>query len=283
MKSVFKLRNLECAYRHNVHVLRIESLDIPRGKIIFIVGRSGIGKSTLLELLGLMNDPFVRRDESQVEFTDLEGHTTNILRLWEVADDICSSFRKRHYSFMFQQTNLMPNFTCGENMMISMLINGVKEQDARDQVLTVMDQLSLPKNLFNKSVNEVSGGQRQRLAFVRAVTSQFSVLFGDEPTGNLDKVSAYEIMAVLTSLVHENQRSCIIVSHDIELADKFADVVIPIGGQPLPDGGISGIVRQEDMLFKTSSQWTKEDGSLALHPDSILQDCLQKNNILVRA
>ena len=163
MKSVFKLRNLECAYRHNVHVLRIESLDIPRGKIIFIVGRSGIGKSTLLELLGLMNDPFVRRDESQVEFTDLEGHTTNILRLWEVADDICSSFRKRHYSFMFQQTNLMPNFTCGENMMISMLINGVKEQDARDQtqkgIYTSITSLST--NLMGWVKGTFGGGKKK--------------------------------------------------------------------------------------------------------------------------
>jgi ABC-type lipoprotein export system ATPase subunit len=283
MKSVFKIQDLHCAYQHNANVLHIEALDIPLGKLVFIVGRSGIGKSTMLELLGLMNDPFVRNVSSNVEFSDREGNVTEILKLWESEDAVCSAFRRRHYSFMFQQTNLMPNFTCGENMMMSMLISGINMQTARENVLQAMDQLSLPRSIFDKPVNEISGGQRQRLAFVRAVTSDFTVLFGDEPTGNLDRESAHEIMSVLSSLVHQQQKSCIIVSHDLELAQIFADVVIPISGKALPDGGFSGEISSDNVLYKSEQQWTNNRGELVLEHNSVLADCLKTNNILVRA
>ncbi len=283
MESVFSIRNLHCLYRPTANVLYVDSLDIPFGKLVFIVGRSGIGKSTLLELLGLMNDPFKKDQSSSVLFFDKFGNSTEVLDLWKASDEVCSDFRLRHYSFMFQQTNLMPNFTCGENMMISLLINGLDLEMSRESVFEAMEQLSLPRSVFDRNVNEISGGQRQRLAFVRAVTSGFTVLFGDEPTGNLDRDSAHEIMSVLSSLVHQQQKSCIIVSHDLDLADKFADVVIPILAKVDDAGSITGEIFSERLLYKSENNWTNIAGGLALEAGSHLSDCLKNQNLLIRA
>ncbi|MEP7321558.1 MAG: ABC transporter ATP-binding protein [Saprospiraceae bacterium] len=283
MKSIYRIRDLQCLYHQNKHVLKIDSLDIPAGKLVFIIGRSGIGKSTLLEILGLMNDPFERNLNALLQFSPETEFSTNLLSLWNTSDLICSEFRKKHYSFMFQQTNLMPNFTCGENMMISLLINGKSAASAKKIVLEVMDRLSLERSLFDKKITEISGGQRQRLSFVRAVTSDFSVLFGDEPTGNLDMISANEIMSILSELVHDQQKSCIIVSHDLQLADAFADVVIPITAEHENEVNMCGRIQSENILYRSNDLWTNSADERLNNDGSSLLDCLKKNNVLVAA
>jgi ABC-type lipoprotein export system ATPase subunit len=129
-------------------------------------------------------------------------------------------------SFIFQNTNLMHNFTAYENACIPQLIQGEKMERALTKVEDAMIKVGLHEVKRDAHVTELSGGQRQRLAFVRAITPEFSVLFGDEPTGNLDENNSMELMKVIQKALAETDRTSIIVSHNIELSLAFADIII---------------------------------------------------------
>ncbi|MCX6190405.1 MAG: ATP-binding cassette domain-containing protein [Bacteroidetes bacterium] len=201
-------------------------MDIPKGKIIFLLGASGSGKSTLLETLGLMNNTIA---QGEINFnTDIK---ISFPELWAANNQVqLSEVRKKHFSFIFQNTNLMENFTAYENVCLSRMI---KEDATQEEVLesakALMQKVKLPENevgLSSLAVN-LSGGQRQRVAFVRALNAGFTVLFGDEPTGNLDEANANELFEVIKSNINENL-TAIIVSHDINLAVKHADQIVVI-------------------------------------------------------
>ncbi len=216
-----------CGYRAGRPVLHVPRLRIPRGKLTFIVGVSGGGKSTLLETLGLMNRTILRLD-GFCKFFPAAGAPLALDEIWEHRFAALDDFRKKNYSFIFQKTNLIPNFTCGENMMLPALFKGERTAVARGRVLDYMDRIGLPAEVFDKHVSEISGGQRQRVSFIRAMAAEFTVLFGDEPTGNLDAKTAAEVLGVLAGYLAEHGKTGIVVSHDIGLATRFADVIIPI-------------------------------------------------------
>lgn len=225
---IFDIENLECAYQSGNPVLAIPRLKVPKGKFVFVIGKSGIGKSTFIETLGLMNDTIDSNSKTKVQFHAGEGVQIDLTRIWDQKDDYISRFRKEHFSFIFQSTNLMPNFSCGENMLFSLLIKGVTYQEAKHQILEMMKRVSLDASIYDKKITQVSGGQRQRLAFLRAITTDYTVLLGDEPTGNLDEGMSLELMDMLSEMVSEQQRTCIIVSHDLKLSIQYADIIIPI-------------------------------------------------------
>jgi ABC-type lipoprotein export system ATPase subunit len=258
---LFEIRDLECTYGKPVPVLTIPYLDIPSGKLIFIIGRSGIGKSTLVETLGLMNRTTSATNSSKIVFFANESEKLDISNYWSKSNHDISAFRKKHFSFIFQSTNLMPNFSAGENMMISLLIKGHHLDEAKNEVMKVMDRLALGPEVFNKRITELSGGQRQRLAFVRAITADFSVLFGDEPTGNLDRNTSEELMRTLKEqLVSGRSRSAILVSHDLLLALEFADLIIPISTRYNSDESAVGLVQQENVIMRDGLQWIDNKG-----------------------
>ncbi|GAA4343171.1 ATP-binding cassette domain-containing protein [Flaviaesturariibacter amylovorans] len=232
---LFTIENLACAYNRQEDdaVLRIKHLEIPQGKLVFLLGASGCGKSTLLETLGLMNNTVA---DGSITFTPADGNKpVDIAKLWDRgAYQELNTVRKRYYSFIFQNTNLMENFTAYENVCLSGMI---KENVAQAKVLpeaqTLMARVKLPQSevdLETLAVN-LSGGQRQRLAFVRALTNQATVLFGDEPTGNLDEANAHELFATIKSNLNGGL-SAIVVSHDIDLAVAYADQIIVITKEP---------------------------------------------------
>lgn len=227
---VFSIKDLTCAYQADKPVLQLEELELARGQLIFVIGRSGIGKSTFIETLGLMNRTIMPAASTELLFypKDDAGAEMELKASWSLPNEQRADFRRHHFSFIFQNTNLMPNFTAGENMMISLLINGVKRVRAEEEVRKIMRKLSLDDEVFDKKITELSGGQRQRLAFVRAVTRDFTVLYGDEPTGNLDENTAADLMRTLKAIIKEEQKTGIIVSHDLSLACEFADMIIPI-------------------------------------------------------
>ena len=145
-----------------------------------------------------------------------------------------ATLRKQHFSFNFQYTNLMENFSAYENVCLSRMIQDqVPLHLAAQEVKPLMDEVRLPKKEVTPETLAVnlSGGQRQRLAFVRALNTHFSVIFGDEPTGNLDEKNANDLMDILRENISEKQ-AAIIVSHDIDLAIEHADRIVVITKDP---------------------------------------------------
>lgn len=228
-QALFQITNLQCAYKEENGlpklVLEIPALTIPKGKITMFLGQSGVGKSTILETLGLMNNTL--RGGSSICFRPDGKEEYYLERLYrEKKEKEIADIRNRHYSFIFQSTNLMPNFTAYENVYLSQMIQGVSLGVAEKNAERVMQEIGLGEIDRAKKAMELSGGQRQRLAFVRAVTPEFSVLFGDEPTGNLDEGNSEDLMHILRKEVTDKQRSAIIVTHDIDMALQFADVIM---------------------------------------------------------
>ncbi len=270
MQPVFNIANLTCSYLVNQPVLKIDELSIEKGKLVFILGVSGIGKSTFIETLGLMNQTIVNTPETKLSFYPKET-PIEIKDSWAKSNDELAFFRNEHFSFIFQNTNLMPNFTAGENMCISQLIKGKSISEAKPKVLEIMEELNLPIEVFDKKITELSGGQRQRLAFVRAITADFSVLFGDEPTGNLDQETAFRLMTMLKENLQKNQSTGIIVSHDIDLSLAFADQIILL----TPHETLNyGIVDLEKIIYRTNNKFHNYDKSPILDPKQLIYNTL---------
>lgn len=236
MKRLFEIQNLRCSYDKNYRegiskvVLEIRDLMLPRGKKIFIVGESGIGKSTILEVLGLMNNTIVEDGKSKFTFFNEDGSAIDLLKLWKQnSDDELSKFRLNHFNFIFQSTNLMRNFTAIENIALTRMLQGYSREESFAKAKSTLAELGLVNIDEKRMANELSGGQQQRLAFARAIVPDFTVLFGDEPTGNLDSDNAIKAMELLSNKLNSmSGSSAIIVSHDMHLSATFADIIIKI-------------------------------------------------------
>lgn len=235
MNILFEIENLRCSYdkeyREGVSkvVLEIENLTIPKGKKVFIVGESGIGKSTILETLGMMNNTIVPNESTKFVFYADDDNRVDLVKLWSRGDKELSQFRLKHFNFIFQSTNLMRNFTAYENISLTRMLQGYSQESSFARAKQVLADLGLEYISEERMTQELSGGQQQRLAFARAIIPDFTVLFGDEPTGNLDSDNAKKAMEILSNKLTElNGASAVIVSHDMHLAATFADIVIKI-------------------------------------------------------
>lgn len=272
MDKLFEIQSLRCSYDKHYRegqsrvVLEIEHLAIPRGKKIFIVGESGIGKSTILETLGMMNNTIVPDDSTRFVFFDTNGAETNLKEMWKKSDKALSDFRLKNYSFIFQSTNLMKNFTAFENIAFTRMLQGFTRYSCFQRTKKILEDLGLEHVEPTRMAQELSGGQQQRLAFARAILPDFTVLFGDEPTGNLDAENAIRVMEILDKKLTEHDgASAIIVSHDMHLAVTFADAVVKIRKCIRPkahkeDEDIAYGVIDEDCVYMPTSerkeQWT---------------------------
>lgn len=236
MDKLFDIENLRCSYdkhyREGVSkvVLQIKKVSFPKGKKIFIVGESGIGKSTILEVLGLMNNTIIPDSTTRFVFYGDNQVPTDLIAMWKRNSDTeLSDFRRRHFNFIFQSTNLMKNFTAYENISITRMLQGFTQDESFERASVVLKDLGLDHIGQDRMAQELSGGQQQRLAFARAIIPDFTVLFGDEPTGNLDSENAIKAMELLTRKLGEYENSsAIIVSHDMHLAVTFGDMIIKI-------------------------------------------------------
>ena len=231
---LYELSNLTFSYAGvGTKVLHVKDLIIPRRKIVVILGLSGIGKSTLLESLGLMNNTVIQNDETVFRFYGKgNGEFIDFSKIWARKSDlVLSDIRNKHFSFIFQDTNLMPNFSVIENVIVTLMIQGFSNKKARNLAMEYMEKIGIGDIDPNKKVFELAGGQRQRIAFIRAICPDFTVLLGDEPTGNLDRFNSRNLMQILQENIHEKKGSAIIVSHDIDLSVEFADQLIIIRKQ----------------------------------------------------
>jgi len=227
---LFQINDLRCAYQGTIDktVLHIPNLTIGQGKLIFLLGASGSGKSTILEALGLMNNTIA---SGSLIFTPPDDSPIDYTTLWQAdRQSEIAALRRQYFSFIFQQTNLMENFTTYENVSLSKMIQSeVSQGQATSTAVELMEKVGLSEAEVTQETLAVnlSGGQRQRVAFVRALNTEFTVLFGDEPTGNLDERNAHELLNILKESLQPHQ-SAILVSHDIDLALKFADQIFVI-------------------------------------------------------
>lgn len=254
MSNIFDIKGANCSYNNKDIVLTIPDLQLERGEVHFFIGPSGIGKSTLLELLGVMNYPIIGKPMG-FSYIDKENSKIDISDLWSKNDlTSLAKFRQSEFSFIFQQTNLMPYFSAGENVAFTLMLNEYSWSEAKQRVLAIMDLVKLPSSFFDRKIQNMSGGQRQRLAFARAFVAPFEVICCDEPTGNLDAKTAKSVMRVLRNFVKEKNKTAIIVSHDIPLAAAFADKIHFFTSSEQNNTSV-GYLSNENQYFKNEGQW----------------------------
>lgn len=188
-----------------LQVLKGIDLTVGKGEIVSIVGKSGAGKTTLLHILGSLDKP-------DSGFVTLAG--TDITQL---KDRELSDFRNRHIGFVFQFHQLLPEFSALENVMMPALIAGIPNSKARCQGMELLDFLNLADRAKHKP-NELSGGEKQRVAVARALINHPDVIFADEPSGSLDSANKQDLHQLFFSLRDQMNQTFVIVTHDESLA-----------------------------------------------------------------
>ena len=191
----------------NLEVLHGVSLDIAKGEIVSIVGASGAGKSTLLQIMGSL----LKADSGSVVIDGVE--------LSKLGEGKLSDFRNRHIGFIFQSYHLLPEFTAVENVMMPMLIAGAKRSEAEVRAKELLDLVGMSHRATHKP-EALSGGEQQRVAIARALSNRPSVVLADEPTGNLDTATRDEIQRLFVELRDRTGQTFVIVTHDVELAER---------------------------------------------------------------
>jgi|TARA_B110000908_G_C10187988_1_gene418998 ABC-type lipoprotein export system ATPase subunit len=263
---IYSLSGLNCQYGSNDYpVLEISELDIINGEVAFFIGASGVGKSTVLETLGLMNNTISENTNSIFNFTTAQG-VLDLSSAWQKGESYLAEIRRQNLSFIFQNTNFFGNLTALENVCISQIIQGKNIDTAKLSAVRLLKKLFgidiVQEIMDGKKVSELSGGQRQRLAFVRAAVTDCQVLLADEPTGNLDWANANVLMNELVGLIKDSKKTAIIVSHDIPMALKYGDCVVLI--EKINDSRVknrvygkidkSTVYRREGDLWENGSQ-----------------------------
>jgi lipoprotein-releasing system ATP-binding protein len=202
---MIKARNIEKSYG-KLKVLRGVDLEIQRGEVVSIVGQSGAGKSTLLHIIGTL-------DKSDFGQVFIDGIEVSRLNGNELAD-----FRNKHIGFIFQFHHLLPEFTALENVTMPALVSGGSEQTAKIRAKELLDYLGLTPRLTHKPT-EMSGGEQQRVSVARALMMNPSVVFADEPSGNLDSASSNELHNLIFKLRDDFKQTFVIVTHNEALAN----------------------------------------------------------------
>ncbi len=251
-KALFKIKNLTRAFDDKV-VLNIPDLVLPKGEIICIVGESGCGKTTLLELLGLMTNPKI--DDLGYSDIQINLHLDNKdfnykTELWNSAEK-SADVRRENFSFLFQQANLLPNLNVQENVVLPAIIQDVKKARGKIQNLdTIFDNIHLThRRKF--STKKLSVGQMQRTAFARSVFRDHSILFADEPTGNLDPFNGRIVFDHIHNYIKEHpENTAIIVTHDLDFALDFSDRIVALTN--------NGYTDSSRVFVKKDNSWQKE-------------------------
>ncbi|GFO68241.1 ABC transporter ATP-binding protein [Geomonas limicola] len=208
--AIVSIRNLSKSYRRGNQVLPVLtgiSFDIARGEFVALMGPSGSGKSTLLNLIAGIDSA----DSGSIKVAGVEitGLSENELARW----------RAHSVGFIFQFYNLIPVLTAFENVELPLLLTSLSRRERREHVEAVLSVVGLADRMDHYP-SQLSGGQQQRVAIARAVVTDPEILVADEPTGDLDRASAEEILRLMDRLVHELGKTIIMVTHDPRAAEK---------------------------------------------------------------
>jgi putative ABC transport system ATP-binding protein len=205
--AVIVTRGLEREYDMGgevVRALRGVDIVISRNEYVAIMGPSGSGKSTLMNMIGCLDTP------TSGEYW-LNGH-----RVSELADDELARIRNREIGFVFQTFNLLPRATALHNVELPLVYAGVGSRERHERAAEALTKVGLADRMSHRP-NELSGGQRRRVAVARALVNRPSILLADEPTGNLDSTTSVEIMALFESL-HDSNQTILLVTHEHDIA-----------------------------------------------------------------
>jgi putative ABC transport system ATP-binding protein len=214
MQGIIHLEEIRKSYflgSMELPVLKGISIDIFKNEYVALMGPSGSGKSTLMNILGCLDTPTAGR-------YILNGHDVS-----KMVDDELARIRNKEIGFVFQQFNLLPRLTALENVALPLVYAGVSKKERTEIAMAVLEKVSLTDRSHHKP-NELSGGQCQRVAIARALVNNPSMILADEPTGNLDTKTSYEIMDIFEK-IHSAGNTVILVTHEEDIARKAHRII----------------------------------------------------------
>ena len=197
--------------KQELPVLKGITLDINPNEYVALMGPSGSGKSTLMNIIGCLDTP------TSGKYV-LNGNDVS-----EMQDNALAEIRNKEIGFVFQQFNLLPRLTALENVALPLIYAGIGRKLRHEKAMHVLDLVSLTDRSHHKP-NELSGGQSQRVAIARALVNDPSLILADEPTGNLDTKTSYEIMEIFSN-IHKNGNTIVVVTHEEDIANHARRVV----------------------------------------------------------
>lgn len=237
MNKIIEIQDIRKSYQMGevlINALSGVSINIYKNEYVALMGPSGSGKSTLMNILGCLDVP------------TSGNYILNGTEVSKMSDNELAAVRNKEIGFVFQTFNLLPRLSALENVALPLVYNGSSKTKREAKALDVLTAVGLGNRAHHKP-NELSGGQRQRVAVARALVNDPSIILADEPTGNLDSKTSYEIMALFEN-IHKQGNTVIVVTHEPDIAQHAHRII------RLKDGKIESDIKNENIISVSQSK-----------------------------